>query len=690
MGQFTADKIRNVAFIGHSGEGKTTLAEACLFTCKAIDRQGKVDDGSSTMDFDPEEISRKISISLSTAYVEYKGVKVNILDVPGFFDFEGEHVQAMSSSEGCLIVTSANGSLSVGTEKNLDYCKENGKPAMLFINQVDKENANPKATFDVIANKYGSYICPIQLPIMEGAKTVGIVDVLDNKAYMFNGGASDIPANLQGETKQAKDKLIEAVAETDEELMNKFFEGTEFAPEELTKGIKNAIIQGVIVPVLYGSALNNKGTEQLLDKIVAYMPQANEGKPAKGINDKNENVELKVEDGPVVAFCFKTIADPFVGRLSLMKVRRGTLKGGIELLNSTQDKKERIPGVFLLKGKKQEPCDQVTAGDICAIAKLQNTYTGDTLCDPSNYIKLDSLAFPKPCISLAVTSAKQGDEEKVFQNLYKLQDEDATFKVEKNVETSEMLLAGLGETHIDVLVKKLKNKFGCEAKLSDPTIAYRETIKKKAEAEGKHKKQSGGAGQFGVANIRFEPGAADGQFEFVDEVVGGAVPRQFIPAVEKGLREAIKKGVLAGYPMVNLKCTLFDGKYHPVDSKEVAFVSAAKLAYDEGCRNASPCILEPIYTACITVPESYMGDILGDMNKRRGRILGMEAKNGKQVITSEVPMSEMFKYATDLRSMTQGRGSFTMEFARYEEVPAGNVPKIIEEAKKRAEEKENR
>lgn len=452
--------------------------------------------------------------------------------------------------------------------------------------------------------------------------------------------------------------------------------------------MKQGVKEGAAIGVFGGSALANFGVFNLMNNLISMMPSAAEAKPVVAFDENDKPTELKPdENAPVVIRIFKTIADPFVGRLSLFKVVSGTLKSGLTLKNASKDSEEKISSIYFLKGKKQETVDAACAGDIGALAKLSNATTGDTLSE-GRELRLPPIELPKPVLSMAVYAAKKGDEDKIFGGLNRLKDEDISFTVTKNAETNEMLLSGVGETQLEILCRKLKNKFGVEAVLKEPRIAYRETIKKMAEAEGKHKKQSGGAGQFGQCSVRFEPGAADGQFEFVDAVVGGAVPRQFIPAVEKGLREAIKEGVLAGYPMVDLKCTLFDGKSHPVDSKEVAFVSAAKLAYAEGVAKAAPAILEPIYQLKITVPESFMGDILGDMNKRRGRILGMEMVDGKQVINAECPLAEVLKYATDLRSMTQGRGSYEMEFVRYEEVPATQVPKIIEDAKKQAAEKE--
>ena len=691
MAGISAKNIRNIALLGHGGEGKTTLAEAILFNAKAIDRQGRVDDGNTTKDIDNEEIGKKISISLATANATFKGVKLNLIDVPGFFDFEGEFVQAMTVADCALVVTGPGGTLPVGTEKALDYCVAHKVPTMIFINGMDKENANYWDTVNAVSQKYSTKIVPLMIPLMENGKMTGYANVLEGLFYKVGAHGENgqpLPDSLKSKYDELKGVVMEKAAESDEELLMKFFDSGELSAEEMVKGMKQVVKEGAAIGVFGGSALANFGVFNLMNNLISMMPSAAEAKPVVAFDENDKPTELKPdENAPVVIRIFKTIADPFVGRLSLFKVVSGTLKSGLTLKNASKDSEEKISSIYFLKGKKQETVDAACAGDIGALAKLSNATTGDTLSE-GRELRLPPIELPKPVLSMAVYAAKKGDEDKIFGGLNRLKDEDISFTVTKNAETNEMLLSGVGETQLEILCRKLKNKFGVEAVLKEPRIAYRETIKKMAEAEGKHKKQSGGAGQFGQCSVRFEPGAADGQFEFVDAVVGGAVPRQFIPAVEKGLREAIKEGVLAGYPMVDLKCTLFDGKSHPVDSKEVAFVSAAKLAYAEGVAKAAPAILEPIYQLKITVPESFMGDILGDMNKRRGRILGMEMVDGKQVINAECPLAEVLKYATDLRSMTQGRGSYEMEFVRYEEVPATQVPKIIEDAKKQAAEKE--
>ena len=686
MGNY-ADNIRNIAIIGHSGEGKTSLAEAILFNGKTIDRLGKVTDKNTVMDFDEQELARGCSISLACAYAKWQDVKINVIDVPGFFDFEGEFQSALRAVGSAVLVADANGTLSVGAEKAVDYCLKHNIPLMIFINGVDKENSDYAGTVEAFRAKYGKKIATMHAPIIAEGKMKGYVSIISGKAYKFlNGGREEVPvpADMKEEVALFKDELMEAAAVTSDDLLEKFLANSWLSNEDLITGVKKGLYAGDTIPVLGGSATQNHGVINLMNEIVEILPSPVERKPIHYTAvDSIEEGEVGCDESlPLSAQVFKTVADPFVGKLNMVRVFTGVLKSGMTVYNATTGEKERINSVYLMKGKKQESVSELKAGDIGAVNKLTNTNTGDTLCEEGTKIKFDDIPFKAPVLTMAITSAKSGEEDKVFQGLNRLSEEDLTFKVEKDKETGEMVIRGQGETQLEILCKTLKAKFGCEALLSEPKVAFRETITTCVEAEGKHKKQTGGAGQFGVVNIRFEPGASDGQFEFVDAVVGGAVPKQFIPAVEKGLREAILKGVLAGYPVVNLKCTLFDGKYHPVDSKEVAFVSAAKLAYEEACLKAKPVILEPVYSYKVIVPDNYTGDILGDMNKRRGRILGMETVDGLQEISAEAPLIEMLKYATDLRSMTQGRGSFEGQLLRYEEVPFSEQEKIIADAKK--------
>ena len=680
------EEIRNVAIIGHSGEGKTTLTEAILFNAGAIDRQGKVDDGNTVSDFEQEEIARKTSISLTASRCEYtdrknRHVVFNLLDVPGFFDYDGERSEALAAADNALIVTGANGTLTVGTEKAIEYCLKNKIPSILFINGLDKDNANFVKTVHAIKEKYGNKIAPMIIPNMVDEKMKGFVKVAYGVLRDWERNEHPIPENLQSDYEEARLALCEAAAENDEELLDKFFADGDLTGEEIERGVKLGVKACTTITVLGGSALKNQGIFNLMDKMVSTMLSPADAKPQKAFDDGKE-IEIRPDpNAPAVVRVFKTTVDPFVGRLNMFRVLNGTVKSGDMLIDGRTGESQKISSIYYLRGKKQIPTDEIIAGDIGAFAKLGAVATGDAL-SVSGKIVTPTIEMPSAEYAMAIGSAKKGEEDKVFAGLKKLQEEDVSFRIEKNPDTGEMLIVGVGDTQLSVLCKKLKNKFGCDAVLTEPKVAYRETIRKSAEGEGKHKKQSGGAGQYGHCKVRFEPGAEDGVYEFVDAVVGGVVPRQFIPAVDKGLKEAIKEGVLAGYPVVNLKCTLFDGSYHPVDSKEVAFVSAARLAYLDGMKKASPCILEPVMKMDITVPDGYLGDIMGDMNKRRGRILGTDTVDGNAVVTAEAPQAEILKYATDLRSMTQGRGSYVTEFVRYEEVPSNLQDKIIAEAKK--------
>ena len=674
-----SNNIRNIAVIGHSGEGKTSVVEAILFNAHATDRLGKVVDGNTVTDSDEQEIARKMSISLSVAYAMWEGVKINLLDSPGFYDFEGEENEALRAAGGALIVTGASGSVSVGADKAIDKCLKNKIPMVLFINGMDKENADYTGTVAALKEKYKGKIAPIQIPLMEGNKMVGYVNALTERAYRFTGEGLkdiDIPADSKHTLVSMQESLAETAAENDEALMDKYFEEGTLSREDTIRGIRKGIHSVSTIPVMAGSATQNRGIINLIGEIVKYMPSAEERREMLATSlDTDDPVSVTCEEGPFAAQVFKTVVDPFVGKLNVMKVFRGTLKSGTTVYNATTGKTERINQIYLLRGKKQEPVSELSAGDIGAVNKLAATNTGDTLCDENVKVKFDPIHFPRPVLSMAIYAEKKGEEDKIFQGLNKLAEEDYTFTVTKNKETGEMLINGQGETHLDVINRKLKAKFNVSALLKTPKIAYRETIRKTVEAEGKHKKQSGGHGQYGHCKVRFEP--FEGEFEFAEEVVGGAVPKQYIPAVEKGLIECLPHGVLAGYPVTGLRAVLYDGSYHDVDSSEMAFKLAAALAFKEGLKNAKPVLLEPVMKLKIAIPENFLGDIMGDMNKRRGRILGIDMMEGMQVVNAEAPQAEIQRYATDLRSMTQGRGKFTAELARYEEVPAGEAEKIV-------------
>ncbi len=696
MKTYSTKQIRNVGMIGHGGEGKTTLTEAMLFTSGAIGRMGSVDAGTATTDYDPEEIKRQISISAALAPIEWSDHKINIIDAPGYFDFEGEVQSTLAVVDAAIIVVGAVSGVTVGAGKAFKLCKEQNLPRAFVINRMDTENANFAKVFGALRDQFGPSVVPLQLPIMNGEKFVGYVDIASREAYEFDPKQNKkvaIPADLVDYVEEYHSILVETAAESSEELMEKFFEGENFTIDELTVGIRTGILTASLTPVFCTAASTQLGVTRLMDSIVRFFPAPDEAAAKEGTNPKDDSPVKRTfsVDEPFSAQVFKTLADAFVGKISLFKVYSGKITADTQVYNPTSEKNEKNSGVLYMVGKKTYSIDEIVAGDIGAVAKLQYTATGDTLCDPQNQVEYPRIEFVPPSISMAVTAKKRGEEDKVFGGLYKLLEEDGTFKVEKSVETGDMLLSGVGEMHIDVICAKLKNKFNVEAELQDPKIPYRETIKKSAKAQGRHKKQSGGHGQFGDVWVEFEP-ILDGssEFEFVDKIVGGVVPRNFIPAVEKGLREAVNKGVLAGYPMINIRCTLYDGSYHAVDSNEMAFRTAARLAYKKGCAEAQPTLLEPIYTYKVVVPDDYMGDIIGDMNRRRGRILGMNPLGGGvQEVVAEVPYAEMFKYATDLRSMTQGRGSFSSSFERYDEVPGNIAAKIIEKAKKEGEEEED-
>ncbi len=693
MAEYRTTDIRNVALLGHGSEGKTTLAEAMLFAAGIIDRQGKVEDGTTVTDFDPEEVKRGSSISAAVAPVDWAGKILNIIDVPGYFDFIGEMMGPLRVVETAAIVVSSMGDVAVGTEKAWKYAGDHRVGRMFIVNQMDREHANFYKVVENLRAQFGNSVVPMLLPIGQGDSFKGVVNVIENKAYEQDGKKImevPVPEDMKAFIDEALEELTEAAASADDDLMMNYLEEGDLTPEEVLRGFRLGMKDGSIVPVFACSALNGTGVEKALDMMTTYLPSP-EGSIKKGINPKTEEeVERPCCDSePFSAFIYKTIADPFVGKLSMFKVCSGTLTASTSLYNSTQEKSEKAGGVHVLRGKKQITAKTLHSGDLGAFSKLQFTATGDTISDQSKPIVYPQIIFPAPSISKAVYAAKQGEEDKVFSGLARLQEEDPSISIEKNTETTETILSGQGELHLDVVRNKLASKFGAKAVLEDPKIAYRETIRKTVQAQGRHKKQSGGHGQFGDVWIEFSPLAeGEGDFEFVDAVVGGVVPRNFIPSVEKGLRENIGKGVLAGYPMVGIRAKLYDGSYHAVDSSEMAFKTAARLAYKKGCTEASPVLLEPVMHVEVLVPDEYMGDIMGDVNKRRGRIIGMNQVDGQQQVVAEVPMAEMFKYSTDLRSMTQARGSFTMAFERYEEVPAASAQKIIDNAKREEEEED--
>ena len=693
MKNYPAAKIRNLALLGHGGSGKSAFAEAVLFNAKAIDRLGRSADGNTVMDFDPEEIRRKVSLNTSTATCEWRDCKINLIDTPGDFDFLGEVMQAIRVADAALILISAKDGASVGAEKAIRLCRKKNMPVMFMISRMDEANANFKTALESLQSNYGAAVVPFAIPIVNDGKMTGVIDVIGNQAYALDAKSSAytpiaMPAGQQAVVDGILESLNETIAEADEELMEKFFSGEPFTNEELTRGIKMSIAAGSLYPVFVGSGTANWAIGFTMDRLVDVVPSPADLPPVQAATPDDAPVTITADPAaPLAAFVFKTIADPFVGRISLFRVYSGTLKANSTVYNPTREKDERVGSLFMMVGKKQLPADQVAAGDIGAITKLLLTTTNDTLCDRARPVLLPPIKFPVPCLSMAIVPKVKGEEDKIMSGLHKLKDEDPVFAVKNDPETHQLVVSGLGEQEIDVLRSKLKSKFNVEATLEEPRVPYRETIRKKVRVQGKHKKQSGGHGQYGDVWVEFEPGETEA-LTFEEKIFGGSVPKSFHPAVEKGLQDAVVKGVLAGYPVVNLKATLVDGSYHDVDSSEMAFRIAARVAYKAGLPQASPVLLEPISAVEIHIPDDHLGDIMGDMNKRRGRIMGIIAGDDGQVVSAEVPTSEMAKYATDLKSMTQGRGWYTITFARYEQAPQLVADKVIADAKARMEEDE--
>lgn len=693
MKVYTTDKIRNITLLGNSGTGKTAMVEAMLYNSKAIDRMGTVANGNTVSDFTDEEIARGNSINTAYAACEWRGYKFNIIDAPGDFDYVGEQRLAMRVGDiGMVVATARETTASVGSDKAFRMCDKQEIPMALYINRVDEPNADYAATVKAYQEAYGKRIVPFSIPIMEAENMIGYVDVLDHKAYKIGerdeASEMPIPAELEDAASKYHNELMEQVAESSEELLDKFFDEEPFTDQEIESGISAAILQGSLVPVFGGSVNRNLGITFMMDTFGRFFPAPTDGKTQLAHNSAGEEVELTCDpDGPLAAFVFKTIVDPFVGRISIFRVMSGSFTKDDVAYNLENEQEERISGLYVMRGKKQLEVDKLVAGDIGAVNKLSNTKTNQTLSRKEQALKIDPVPMPVACLTMAITSAAKGEEDKVMQGMLRLADEDPSFTIGNDQETSQLLIAGQGEQQLITLCAKLKNKYGTEAVLSEARVPYRETIRKKVRVQGKHKKQSGGHGQYGDVWIRFEPGDQD-DLVFEEEVVGGAVPKNYFPAVEKGLREAVLEGPLAGYPVVRLKAILDDGSYHDVDSNEMSFVQAARLAYRNGMPQADPVILEPISAVEVHIPDDYLGDIMGDMSKRRGRILGMGAdsdEKGFQVVNAEAPASELTKYATDLRSMTQGRGYFTAEFVRYEQAPPEVAEKVIAASKKEEE-----
>ena len=685
MKSYSTEKIRNLALVGHSSSGKTSVCEALLFKSGVTNRLGKVDDGNTVTDFEKEEISRKVSISTATAVTSWKDFKINLIDTPGYFDFSGEVYSALRASEAALVVLDAQNSIEVGAEKVLKYTESIELPRIIFVNKMDKENVNFAKVVSDLHIKFGKKVIPFTLALGEGENFKGIIDVLNKKAYEYKGFERvevPIPEIRIEEVNHVYDTIVEVVAETDDELMEKFFNEEEFSHEEFLKGVTSALLNGSAVPLICGCATTGAGIDMLLDVITDYMPSPDDERAKRGFRNEDENVRKISKDEPFSAVVFKTIVDPFIGRISIFKVISGKIDKDTVVYNSTKGQEEKIGSLFYLNGKTQIETKEIIAGDIGAISKLTITQTGDTLCDKNNKTLYKKIKYPKANLYFAIEPKSKNDEDKISIALHKLQEEDPSFVSIRNKETKQLLIGGQGNVQLQVILDKLKNSYAVQTNVVPLKIAYRETIKGKSDVQGKHKKQSGGAGQYGDVFVRFEP--SEKEFEFAEEVFGGSVPKNYFPAVEKGIKESTEKGILAGYPVVNIKATLYDGSYHPVDSNEMAFKIAASLAFKKGMEKANPILLEPIMKIEVIIPEEYMGDVMGDLNKRRGKVLGVEIlEDGNQKVVGEAPHSELFEYAIDLRSMTQARGEFVMEFDRYEEIPSAIAQKIIEDAKEK-------
>ena len=670
--------------MGHGGAGKTAFVEAALFNAGVVNRLGKSNEGNTVSDFDAEEIRRGISINTSLAAFEWKKNKINLIDTPGDFDFLGEQMLGMDVGDAVLIVMSAKDGVAVGVEKAVRIAGDEKMPISFFINRMDEPNSDFEATLEALREAYGHLVIPMTLPIMDGETMTGLVDVVSMKAYSFTGNKgemkpTEMSSDLQELAENYHEQLVEQIAESDEELMEKYFEGEAFTPAEEERGLRQAISQASLYPVFAGSANANWGVSHILDLMIRFFPTPEDGHAMTAVNRSGESFQIKTDqDGPLAALVFKTIVDPFVGKISLFRVYSGVFKDSGSVYNVNKETDERINGLYSMCGKKQISVDTVIAGDIGATTKLNDTSTLDTLTDRDNPLKIEAPEMPTPSLTLAISAVNEGEDDKIMQGLVRLKDEDIVFEIENNPETHQFLLSGMGEVQLDVLTAKLKGKFGVEARLTEPRVAYRETITQKVKVQGRHKKQTGGHGQFGDVWIEFAPGDDFDRY-FQEQIFGGSVPKNHFPTVEKGLREAIDEGPLAGYPVVNLRATLVDGSYHHVDSNEMSFKLAARLAYRNGMPQAKPILLEPIYSLSVHIPDDFLGDIMGDLSKRRGSILGINPDTvpGFQVVEAEVPAAEIAKYATDLKSMTQGRGYFTREMARYEPVPQNISEKIV-------------
>jgi len=693
MAKYESKSLRNLAVIGHGGTGKTSLCESFLFVSGKNERLGRVDDSTSSMDFEPEEQKRRVSISSAANFIEWEKHKINVIDTPGDSNFAYDIKCSMSVVENAVIIIDAVGGVEFQTQKVWELADEFKLPRIVFINRMDRERADFTKALESIKSKFAKKVTPVCLPIGAEDKFNGIVDLIGFKAYLFSdnkgiGKAVDIPAEMMEEAKNLRSTMVEDIAEADDELMNKYLEAGELSPEELKTGLKKGVTSGSLIPVACGSAMKGIGVTLLMDLIVNSFASPIDRGTVKGKKPGTDNIEERnpLEDAPFSAIVFKTIADPYAGRLTLFRVYSGKLTPDSSIYNSTKKITEKFGHIFFLEGKNQKQAEVLIPGDIAGVAKLKETITGDTLCNEKTPIIFSRVAVPPPIMSFAIEPKTRGDEDKIASSIHRLTEEDPTIVFSRNTQTKEMILSGMGQVHIEVNIDKMKRKFGVEVNLNTPKVPYKETIKGKTNVQGKYKKQSGGRGQFGDCWIDIEPLPRGGGFVFADKIVGGVIPNNYRPAVEKGIVEAAAKGVLAGYPVVDFKISLTDGSYHTVDSSEMAFKIAGSMAFQKGVMDCQPIILEPIVNINIEIPEEYMGDVIGDLNSRRGRVQGMDANGSNQIIKGQVPLAEILKYAPDLRSMTSGRGNFTYTDSHYEEVPAYIAEKIIAESKKEKEE----
>ena len=685
MQHYAMEQMRNVVLLSHSGAGKTSLSEAMLFNSGAITRLGKVDQGNTTADYDPEEVKRKISIYLSLLPCEWQGFKLNVIDTPGYADFVTEVKSAVRIADGAVIVVCAASGVEVGTELVWRYAEEHKLPRLIFVNKIDRENADFFKVVEQLQTYFGRRCLPIQLPIGSEEDFQGVVDVVKMKAYSGSQWQEgEIPDSMASQVEEFREKLVEAVAETDDNLIAKYLEGEELTEEEVVTGLRAATLGGQVVPILVGSALKNMGIKMMLDALCNYLPSSKDRDQIRAINPgtkEEETIDL-VPTAPLAAQVFKTSADPYVGKLTYFRVYGGTIHSDSTVWNSTKSKAERIGQLYVLRGKAQEPMPHLIAGDIGAVAKLADTGTGDTLCDRDHPVTLPFVGLAPSIFSVAVHPKTKADLDKMGTALAKLTEEDSSLQVRRDPDTLETVLSGLGETQLEVAAGKMLRKFGVAVKMEIPKVPYKETITLATKAEYKHKKQTGGHGQYGHVFLELEPLPRGAGYQFGNRVVGGVVPKNYIPAVEKGVAEAINEGVLAKYPVVDIKVTLYDGSYHSVDSSDISFKIAGAHALRKGLSQGQPVLLEPVMNLRITVPESYIGDIIGDLNSKRAKVLGMNPEDGLNIIEAQAPMAEVLRYAIDLRSMTQGRGSYQMEFSHYEEVPPHVVQKLIAEREK--------